>query len=294
MRSGRRWWRRLCRATLSVSRRCLTRKISCSVSTAQRVCPRALLWISVVFSWKKWWGHGTGPTRSFWPSSSACWLCQRPTENARLIIGLCTVPHDLALHRINHILRYVRRQIANAFQMAGYRQGVHETLDLVGMLPHLLLYPHVHRLIELIHLAVSHTHFARQGSVALHHGVKALLHHLLDFLGHVCETRRQIDLRLARQILRTSRNIDGSIGHALEIIIHLQDRHHKAQVNGHRLVQGENFQTIFLDLDLHLIDFIIALSHLLRERSIAFDHGRDRLGDPLFDCGTYRENLFLK
>ena len=29
----------------------------------RQVCPRVLLWTSVVFSWKKWWGHGTGRTR---------------------------------------------------------------------------------------------------------------------------------------------------------------------------------------------------------------------------------------
>src|SRR5215467_13677887 len=227
MRWGHRWWRRSYRATASVSRRCSIRKISCSVSTAQRVCPRALLWISVEFSWKKWWGQRTGPARSAWPSSSACWLCQRLTESARLRIGLRTVPDDLTLHRINHIFSDVRRQVANAFQMARYRQGVHETLDLVGMLPHLLLYPHVHRLVELIYLAVSHTHFARQGSVALYHGVQALFHHLLHLLSHVCETGWQINLRLARQIFRTACNIDGRIGHTLEVVIHLQDGHYK-------------------------------------------------------------------
>ena len=128
----------------------------------------------------------------------------------------------------------------------------------------------------------------------MHQGVKALLHHRLDFLGHVSEIGRQIDLRLAGQILRTSRNIDGSIGHALQIVIHLQDGHHKAQVNGHRLIQGEDFQAILLDLDLHFIDFVIALSHLLRERGIAFDHGRDRLGNTLFNHGTHRQDFFLE
>src|SRR5215510_14906843 len=294
MRWGHRWWRRSYRATASVSRRCSIRKISYSVSTARRVCRRALLWISVVYSWKKSWDHGTGSSRSSWPSSSACWLCQRLTESARLRIGLCTVPYDLTLHRINHIFSDVRRQVANAFQMARYRQGVHETLDLVGMLPHLLLYPHVHRLIELIHLAVSHTYFTRQSSVALHHGVQALFHHLLDFLGHVSEAGRQIDLRMTGQILCTARNINGRIGHALEIVIHLQDGYHKAQVNGHRLVQSENLKAILLDLDLHLIDFVIAFSHLLRERGIALDHGRDRLRNTLFDHGTHRQNFFLE
>src|SRR4029450_6929673 len=44
----------------------------------------------------------------------------------------------------------------------------------------------------------------------------------------------------------------------------------------------------------HLIDFLIALSHLLCERGIAFDHGRDRLGNTLFDRGTHRQNFFLE
>ena len=52
--------------------------------------------------------------------------------------------------------------------------------------------------------------------------------------------RQVIDLRLTRQILRTSGNIDGGIGHALEVVVHLEDGYHKAQVNGYRLVQGEN------------------------------------------------------
>ena len=63
-------------------------------------------------------GRGAGRTRNSWPNSSACWLCQPPSERARLMIGLRTVSHDLAFHGVNHILGHVCRQIANTLQMA--------------------------------------------------------------------------------------------------------------------------------------------------------------------------------
>ena len=58
-------------------------------------------------------------------------------------------------------------------------------------------------------------------------------------------------------------NILGHVRHALQVGIDLQSRGNAAQVDGHRLMQSQNLETLLLNVIFLLIDLRIPVDHLL-------------------------------
>ena len=70
---------------------------------------------------------------------------------------------------------------------------------------------------------------------------------------------------LANQIQHALRNVDGLITYAFEVGIDLNHRQDEAQVDGHRLLHGEQVERQFVDLALGVIDGGLAGQHHVAE-----------------------------
>ena len=58
-------------------------------------------------------------------------------------------------------------------------------------------------------------------------------------------------------------NILGHVRHALQVGIDLQSRGNAAQIDGHRLMQSQDLQTLLFNMVLLLIDLGVSVDHLL-------------------------------
>ena len=68
---------------------------------------------------------------------------------------------------------------------------------------------------------------------------------------------------MQRQAVRALADVDRQVGDPLQVAVDLQHRRHAPQVDGHRLMQGEDLEALFLDLDLAVVDRLLAGDHLL-------------------------------
>ncbi len=89
-------------------------------------------------------------------------------------------------------------------------------------------------------------------------------------------------------------DVFGQIAHPLQIVVDLQHGHDEPQIGGHRLIEGQNLEALFLDLDLHAVDLGVVGDHLLGHHGVAIDQRGDRLGDGLFDQRADEQNLLLQ
>ena len=89
-------------------------------------------------------------------------------------------------------------------------------------------------------------------------------------------------------------DILGQVAHPLQIVVDLQRGDDEPQIVGHRLIEGQDFQALFLDLDLHAIDHRVVGDHLLGHHRVAIDESRDGVGDRLFDQRADVEDFLLQ
>ena len=59
--------------------------------------------------------------------------------------------------------------------------------------------------------------------------------------------------------------LHGQVADPLQVVVDLEHGDDEAQVDGHRLVQGQDLEALLLDLHLGLVDPVVGLDHVLRQ-----------------------------
>jgi hypothetical protein len=84
---------------------------------------------------------------------------------------------------------------------------------------------------------------------------------------------------LPRQAQRALGDVDRVVADALQIVVDLERPDEKAQVDRHRLLQGEQVDRLILDLHLHPVDLFVGRDDLLGFSHVRFDQSFDRMLD---------------
>src|SRR5215469_9955551 len=186
-----------------------------------------------------------------------------------------------ALHPENDVLRYVGGVVGNAFEVAGYEQGVQGLADDVG--------PLVHGLDQLDESVVAHAiddvihfeHSLRELDLALNERFQSAPHHGAHRGSHPADVDGQISRRQFYHVHHALGDVDRLIAHAFQIRIDLCNRQNESQIDGHRLLHGEQIKRFLVDLALGNIDEVLAFEHHLAASEIAFHVGLTRAVDRL-------------
>ena len=81
---------------------------------------------------------------------------------------------------------------------------------------------------------------------------------------------------MLRVAARRLGDVDGQVADALEIGVDLDRGDDGPQVGGHRLVQREQLEAAVVDLDVQLVERLVAVQHALDELAVAVDQRLDR------------------
>ena len=84
-------------------------------------------------------------------------------------------------------------------------------------------------------------------------------------------------------------DIDRQVGDPLQIVIHLERGGNAAQIHGHRLVQGQDFEALVLDPHLVQVNRVVRVDHLLSQVPVAVVQRAIGLHDQLLDAARKRE-----
>ena len=105
--------------------------------------------------------------------------------------------------------------------------------------------------------------------------------HLAGEPGHLDDLRLRGDRTRLEEPLRGLRDVDGVIAHPLEIIRDLEGGDDHPEVAGHRLLEREQVDPLFLDLHLHVVDHVVAGDDLVRLAAVTLEqrvHGQAERG----------------
>ena len=94
--------------------------------------------------------------------------------------------------------------------------------------------------------------------------------------GIACMGRHRRDLRERE---RAARDVGGIVGDALEVGGDLEGRNDGAQVERHRLAQGDQHRRPLVDLVVHVVDLLVGGDDHLGEVGVAAGQGLDRARD---------------
>ena len=100
---------------------------------------------------------------------------------------------------------------------------------------------------------------------------------------HFGEIEGDFDGRFGGQAHGLAGDIHRHVADPLQIVVDFQGRDDQAQIGGHRLVQGQGFQALFLDFDLKVIDFQIAINYFAGQGLVAIQNGLHGRLDLVFD-----------
>ena len=105
-----------------------------------------------------------------------------------------------------------------------------------------------------VHLVVQPAHGLGLPGVEVDEGIEALPDHRGRQVGHALKLLRNGHERRPRQVNGPLGDVLGQVAHALQVGVDLQGGGDAAQVDGHRLVQGQDLQALFLDVVFLLVD----------------------------------------
>ena len=89
-------------------------------------------------------------------------------------------------------------------------------------------------------------------------------------------------------------DVHRQIGDPLQLGVDLEHRRRAPQIDGHRLMQGENLEALLLDLHLADVDLELAGGHLGGDVRAALDQRLAGLGDHLLDARRLVEDFALQ
>ncbi len=90
-------------------------------------------------------------------------------------------------------------------------------------------------------------------------------------------------------------DVDGEIADALEVGVDLDGGDNRPQVGGHRLMQRQQLEAAVVDLDVQVVDRLVADEHVRRPaRGHARSEAGDGLAHALFRQPAHREQPLLQ
>jgi hypothetical protein len=89
-------------------------------------------------------------------------------------------------------------------------------------------------------------------------------------------------------------DVHRQVAHSLEVGVDLDRRHDLPQVGGHRLVQRQQAEAAVVDLDVQLVDRLVAAQHQVDERRVARDEPLDRRAHPLLRQAAHLQEAALQ
>ena len=116
------------------------------------------------------------------------------------------------------------------------------------------------RVVQAVHLVVLQADEAGAVRVAFHERGQALGHHVPGDLRHRRDAVHGRHRLRPDQGLGVSRDVDGVVAHALEVVVDLHGRHDEAEVRGQGLLQGQESrrQSSSMSISIRLIDIVHA------------------------------------
>ena len=107
--------------------------------------------------------------------------------------------------------------------------------------------------------------------------------HGLGLLPHAGDVEGDGHRRLGGKRDGLPRDVHRQVADPLQIVIDLHRRHDEPQIDGHRLVQGEDFQAFLLDFHLALVDVVVALLDAVGQIGVAVQQRPDRRLNLILD-----------
>ncbi len=200
---------------------------------------------------------------------------------------------DLALDQVDDVLGDVGGVVGDPFQVADGAEQGQARLDVRRRPPHRPDDLGDDVGVEAVDLVVQADDPAGPRHVQVDEGVQALADHGRCQVGHPLEGVGDGDVRRVGQGLGPLGDVHGQVGHAFEVHVDGQDGGDAAEVDGHRLVQGQNLQTFFLDPVLRLVDGVVPGDDLAGQIGVPVLEGADGLVDGLLDRGSHPEDIAL-
>ena len=204
------------------------------------------------------------------------------------------MPHDPPFDQVNHVLGNARGQVGNPLEIPAHGQQPQERADLVRLLPDGGFDFLADGRLHLVDLVVARADRGGLGGVQADQRVDAVAKQKLRLLAHQPQVAGKLRRRIEDQPPHLAGDIHGQVADPLQIVVDLQRGNHEPQVAGHRLVQGERLEALFLDLDLAEIDFLVQPFHLFGQLVVAQLDRPDRLLHLAFDHGAKRQDLLLQ
>jgi DNA-binding response OmpR family regulator len=137
--------------------------------------------------------------------------------------------------------------------------------------------------VDLIDFIIRRAKFAGQVGIEIHQRIQAQAQHGLRFPRHIRDVIWRRDGLQPCQRQRPLGDVDPQIAHPFQVVIDLQHRDDKAQIDGYRLVEGEDLQAFLFDIHLELVDLHVLIDHLVSKGLVALTDGFDRQCNALFD-----------
>jgi hypothetical protein len=160
--------------------------------------------------------------------------------------------------------------------------------------PHLLLELFVDDVLHVVHFVVRCADIKRQSHIRVDECVETLLEHLLSLQGHRAEVERMLRAVQGAQKYSRLRDIHREVPYSLEIVVDLQDRHEVSEIVGYRLMECEDFEALFLEVDLSLVDLNIPIDHLSGKLRVPGINSLYRQAQMILDLSAYGQDLFIQ
>src|SRR5215217_5455474 len=175
----------------------------------------------------------------------------------------------LPFREIDSVFSDVRREIRDPLQVPADEQELERGRDRPWVGQHVRQQDAENRVVKRVHLVVRATDVTSQLPVGPHEGIQGIGKHLARSPHHVLDLRCRRDVRLrGDEALRRLRDVDGVVADAFQVARHLDGAHEEPEVARHRLLEGEEPDGPFLDVQLEEVDLAIAADHRLRLRGV--------------------------
>ena len=197
-------------------------------------------------------------------------------------------------HHEDDVFRHVGGVIANPFEMARDQDQVQGRLDGLGIPRHVPNQFPEHLCLQPVQLIVTIQHPSGQVHVPLDERIERIAQHALRDRGHPRNVDEFLDRGMLQIPLSRLGDVDGQIAHAFEIGVDLDRRDDRPQVDGHRLVQGEQLEAAVVDFDVQAVDRVVADEHAFDQLQVALDEGAYGEPDAVFREATHLEQPGLQ
>ena len=169
---------------------------------------------------------------------------------------------NLTLNQINHIFSDVRRVIRDAFKVPRHRKQMHGRIHQSRRLSHDVLQRIKNVVVQIIHNVIIGANLPSRIGVEFDERVNRLVQQIERGVRHLLHARWNRWLGIVREPCSSFGDIHGEITNAFQLTGNLQNRGHSTKIDRDRLMKCENFEAVFLYLDIVAIDLVVTKLNL--------------------------------